>query len=678
MTINVTNPFSVGYNEGITDDKQFLALFEHSILEAVPWTTAFSKSLVYWLSAEGAGKSTILRIFTPSLLRTLASEDESNPLVKILMRDDIDALTSAGPRILGIQCKCTLSYAYLNDVVAEPNARKRLFYALLNSRVVLRGLKGYSESLDLRYPEQLGLLTYDFGEDAEGLPPDLPIFGSGAQLREWARNVERTCLEAIDAGLALQTHRPPQHDFFAAQLIMDPRYWSTTANAPLPVRAIVMLDDGQDLTEEQREWLNESVTREREGCHVWVAQRLYALDTAAQFAGADRGREFDEIRLESVWKEGNTPKQQRDYLIQIGAKRIRKGQVPIKEYRDILQERPDPPTAEGRKVRDKCVEVTPIVNARLREATRGTKRYDKWIMAASTKDGTAYEKLVELRHVEIIIERGLQSSQSALIDEAMPIEQLRDRMGADTRYAAQAFLAHEFGLPLYFGQETMAYLASNNVRQFLHISEKLYDEAIGRVVRQLDPAIPCTVQDDIVKSLADARWDEIGKKFIGGQDLRRLLEIMIQRLSDEFQRGTAPYPPAPVGISIPLDEYKALQDGRDLSPSVAKIRELLSRCLSANLLSVEDRQDKSEPVKVFFLNGLVLAKHRLPVSSRHFQPSRLDQLAEWYEKGYQNTKKPRGSMAGKKRKPRDTGRRPISSLDGFMQDTEREHEQDDG
>lgn len=677
MTINVANPFNTGDTESISDDEIFLNLFEPTVLDSIPWqTTPLAKPLVFWLSAEGGGKTTILRTFTPSVLKGVARKDEEDPTYRALHA--IGAVDRIGPRVLGVHCKGSLSYSYLNDIANDENSRKRLFFALLNARAVLRGLKALTEVADLRYPEDLPLLGYDFKEDAEGLPPNLSMRGTGESLRLWARSIEKNCLDAIDAGGLYQARDLPKHDFFAAQLILDPKYWRSESGALQLSKTLIMIDDGQELTREQREWLAKSVTREREGAHVWVASRHNALDPADQFLGAQAGRELARIRLEECWSsEGSSnarPRQQRDFLIRVGTRRVKNARATaFPRYADMLEERPDGPTNEGRRSRETFGKDLEKLKEVVAHRTRGIRKYDKWVQGSLDASATPYERLVQLRNALIIIERGLNSPQAQISDSPLPLNELENRSDSGTKHAAQAFLAREFGAPLYYGEETMAYLATNNVQQFIALSERLYEEALSRTVKQAkDAPVPCAVQDRIVRKFADDRWNDMRSRFKDGKDMQHLLEVMAARLTDDFIRETAPYAPAPVGLSISVEEYELLKEGEGLSPRVQRLREVLARCLAENFLWVEKRHDKSEPHRVFYLNGVVLAKHGLPVKSRQFQPTDLEELASWFHDGYRSEKKARASMAGKKRKPRPPSNKFRSTLKGFMEEDEED------
>ena len=663
MTINITNPFAIGTTEIIREDTEFLRLFEPTILERIEWDDVFSKSLYYWLSSEGAGKSTILRALSPTVLRTVASYESSDPTARIL-RKRVQAIGPQGPTVLAIHCKSTVSYAYIQDLGLDETARKRIFFALLNARIALRGLKALTDLRGLPFPGGLDEFTYNFPDSIHGLPKDLAAHGTAADLRKWARGVEKACLDAIDSGIVTDLQTVPQHDTLIMQRLMDPTLW-TVREARVASTGIIMLDDAQELTREQRTWLTETVTREREGCRVWVALRLHALETPAQFIGAQHGREYGDRRLETLWS-GKLPKW-RAFLLDIGNRRmLSAGSKRFKEFKDMLSEQPDAPTADGRKVREACEGYARELRTRIQERVRPSRRYERWIEHVDAIK-EPYDRLLHLRAILILIERYLNTNQTALNDEPLSLAELQHRLEADELHGARAHLAREYHLPVYYGADALTYLASNNVQQFIRITERLYDAALDRELNNEPyPEVPCHEQDQIIRRLAKEKWDNIRVNLRDGEELQGLLEMMVERLEDTFLQPNQGYAPGPVGIAISDEEFEALGKREDWPDHVMKLRYLLSRALAENLLYVDDRKHHSEPSKVFWVNGLILAHFRMPVQSRQFQGATIEELANWLAYGYRGGRKPRPSMVNK-RKPDDIPMPKRPTLEHFDQ-----------
>ena len=66
----VRNPFKLNSSESIETDADFLRLFGPGVLDLLP-EGATSRRLLFIRSAPGGGKTTLLRVFTPSVLLSL-------------------------------------------------------------------------------------------------------------------------------------------------------------------------------------------------------------------------------------------------------------------------------------------------------------------------------------------------------------------------------------------------------------------------------------------------------------------------------------------------------------------------------------------------------------------------------------------------------------------------------
>ena len=133
------NPFRLRRAENIDTDTTFLSLFEPGILDVIA-ESGLPETVQLIRSAAGGGKTSLLRLFTPSVLRRLYMRRvEDQDLFSRL--NDLGAIDDHGPKLLGVSLLCGRNYAVLEDLRLELTVRTRLFLGLLNARIILAVLR---------------------------------------------------------------------------------------------------------------------------------------------------------------------------------------------------------------------------------------------------------------------------------------------------------------------------------------------------------------------------------------------------------------------------------------------------------------------------------------------------------------------------------------------------------
>ena len=107
------NPFRLRSSEHIDQDATFLRLFEPGILDVLSTENLWTGVRLI-RSAAGAGKTSLLRLFTPSCLLTLHAHRKQEDWVELYQRlKDLGAIEDSGPKVLGVMLQCGRYYAAL-------------------------------------------------------------------------------------------------------------------------------------------------------------------------------------------------------------------------------------------------------------------------------------------------------------------------------------------------------------------------------------------------------------------------------------------------------------------------------------------------------------------------------------------------------------------------------------
>jgi hypothetical protein len=517
------NPFKLRRAENIDTDTTFLSLFEPGILDVIA-ESGLPEKVQLIRSAAGGGKTSLLRLFTPSVLRRLYRRQvEDQDLFSRLQA--LNVIDDRGPRLLGVSLLCGRNYAGLEDLRLEPAVRTRLFLGLLNARIVLAVLRSALILKDLEYPVDLQRLTVlQAPDDDQRGPTGLDFPCSGLTLYEWAKDVEKKICGALDSfGPMRVTSLPGLDSLFSLSILQAHNL--VIDEAPIADRILIMMDDIHMLTAGQRALLVERVVEAQSKTGIWIAERFEALSTQELLAsGSTRDRDrHDPIELEWYWRRRHERFEK--HVMRIADRRARSSvETELDAFRSCLEESID--TDEYEDIFERA-----IVVVRERISRRGPQvaQFRDWVSECERLPGTPRERAVVWRALEILIERRLRKPQKGLFDDdvdaRVPSHELTKEIDPPVKSASELFLAREFDLPYYFGAERIARLASLNIEQFLGLSGGIFEEVIAaELIRTGSTVISARRQHVLMKKAAYAFWSDIPSKVRHGREVRAFLD----------------------------------------------------------------------------------------------------------------------------------------------------------
>jgi len=641
------NPFRMRASEHIESDDTFLRLFGPGVLDLLQREGTWDRVQIF-RSAPGGGKTSLFRLFTPPSLLTLYDFRASEEYKDLYHRlKNFDVISEEGPKVLGILLSCARNYAALEDLNFDRGQKDRLFYSLLNSRIVLATLRAALALEKLTYPNDLSKLKI--------LRPDgldatmIPVPCTGKELHDWASNLERNVCGTIDSFAS------PLVDSFLA---FDTLYCLSLLRSdciqfngyPLAGRTLLMLDDVHKLTSTQRKNLLGALFDFKLPIGIWLAERLEALTLQELLgSGGTPGREYNEpIVLEEFWRPEGNSKRFEQTTANIADRRARLNpDVQVGPFEGCLQS-----SLDSTEWQEKYSAIIQTVSTRIREKTHSTKRYDRWLSTCESTEGTPRERAVRWRALEIRIERDIRKSQRQLVDSPLPEEQLDVKFESTIKEAAELFLSKEFQLPYYFGFSRLAKLASSNIEQFLELASDLFEEFISSklLLRQTVVSLSPNRQEDILKKVAKHRWEELLRSVPNGRDVIRLLEAIHQLSSWETEKSNAPYAPGVTGIAISMAERSRLIDPntQKVRPDYVRLAKILSTCISNNLL--EASLDRSQGQKggktwmILYLNRLLCLQFGLPIQYGGWRPVSLNELCRYIDQGFRLPRRKGGNL----------------------------------
>jgi len=624
------NPFRLRASEHIESDETFVRLFSPEVLDMLGTPSVWERPQII-RSAPGGGKTSLLRLFTPSSLRTihaLRTREYTKDLFRSLSA--LGAIDESGPVVAGVFLGCGHSFATLEDLDIDDGRKRRLFLSLLNARIVLATLRGI---LDLRQKDASHLPSILLERNSTAPePPSSLKESTGTGLFDWAQGLERTVCEALDSFLPLSESRLPGHDSLIALSMLGASkvLFDGTSVAQ---RILIMLDDIHLLTPKQREWLLVAVLSLRSSVGIWLAERLEALTVDELLSpGSPQGRDYSEVTIEDYWRGSRVSKFEK-MVSSVADRRTRDARdVEIGRFANCLQD-----TLDGDEWDTTYRSGIQLVAARVKERVSGHSKFAAWISECESASGTLREQLLGWRALEILVERELRKAQQTLDFVEYDASELAQKDSSDVRAAAELFIAREFNLPYYYGLSRLASLASSNIEQFLWLSGDIFEECVSAALLRKATQLTPVSQERILRKSIKAVWKELPQRVRYGTQVMRLLESIGGLAQWETEKPNAPYSPGVTGVAISMSERDtlktALQMGSD--KQVILLGEVIASCIAHNLLEITLNQKcKGQYWMVMYLNRMLCVHFGLPLQYGGWREKRLTDLQGWLAKGF--------------------------------------------
>jgi len=628
------NPFRLRAAEQIESDLSFLRLFGPGMLELLSMQQMWERPQIL-RSASGGGKTSLLKLFTPSVLLALHANRGHDDIKELYQRlSEFGIVNEDGSQALGVLIPCNRNYANLEDLDFDAARKARLFFGLLNARIVLSTLRASLLLHSLSFPQHLDRISvHQSVEFPTGSRPLGPL--SGSALHRWATEYEATVCDAIDSFEPPDQNLLPGQETVSSLELLKPGALLFDGKPAAP-KTVLMFDDVHLLTLQQRKSLFRTFAQLRSGVAIWIAERFEALSVGELLSsGTQEGRDYNVIQIEQFWRRQR--KKFENLAANIANRRARAAtEVEIPSFEPYLVS-----SLDGVEWQDKSKMILEDVQRQAVEQTTGDPKFRDWLKHEDLTEGTTRDRAVSWRILHILVERERRRSQGAF-DFILPPDDLEERTDSQIRSAAELFIARDYKLPYYFGLSRLAQLASSNIEQYLWLAGDLFEELVSAtVVRDVPLQLSPARQDFIIRRASDQLWKEIPRRARLGESVVQFLDSVGRFCQQMTFLPNAPYEPGVTGIAISMADRANLLDPRyiDSHPTHARLGEVLAAAIANNLLEpILDYKCKGAMWMVLNLNRLLCPKYWLPLQYGGFKEKRLDELASWLANGYKPTK----------------------------------------
>ena len=603
--------------------------------------------LIFIRSSPGGGKTTLLRLFTPTSLLTLhrlQDSDEFRELWKSM--NEMGAIDEYGPKVIGVYLRFSLIYPSLEDLDIDNTRKTRFLFSLLNARIIISTLRSLSQIKKLNFPNDLNRIIFKNSNEIKELNSFSNL--SGDFLYKWAMEKENSISKLLDS------FSPELNsDIFGHEnIIVDLFHQSNILidGSPINEKIILLFDDINKLSKRQRKTFIDFFTEHRPRCGVWLSERNQVLDfenmindisdiiidektfgplksyiidkkynKSELISVSKMGRDYENVvQLEKIWK--SNPKNFEKNVMNIANRRLAEADdLKIFHFENLLEN----PLNNNDVIYS---ESLMIITKRIINQIGNFSKYEKIIDEINNKDTTSREKAISWRKLEIIIERDIGKKQQTLTESDFSQEELEKMDDPSLKSMAEFYLANEFNLPYYFGQETLSQLAHFNIEQFLSISSDIFEEVRGKYRIKGEASLAPKEQHKIIKKSANKKWDEIVNGMSYTNETKFLLEGMGKFLRKETNNPKASYLSV-TGVGIKINDIKLLNN----SDTYIKLKYTLESCLANNLLEIREINQGGTKKIVFYLNRLLCVYFNLPLQYGGWRTKKLYDLKVWME-----------------------------------------------
>jgi len=624
MSNRYRNPFKLRASDRLENESSFLKMFSPYILDALLEKNKEEQlwnDIMFLRSSPGAGKTSILKLFEPNYLLTLI-HNQSAPYYKEIIEylKNLEVINSNKINIIGIYLSCARNYEVLEDLDISKGQKKRLFFALINARIIIFSLKGILNLFPNTELRDIEINANEF----EFSYLDINFPSNGYKLFEWASNIEKQIFKAIDSFLPISESNIQGHDeLFAFDIMRNVNI--SIKNSPLSVKLLYMFDDTHKLSKLQREYLLKYLLERRGNFSIWIAERLEALDEQENLKSF-QNRDYNEINLEEFWYGSSKFK---NIVANVSDKRALISSEDVKFFQELLES-----SLNETEFDSKFIQASERSFSRVKEIANFNKKYLPWISYLETEQSnlTNFNKAILAKQVEIIINRSLGKAQLTL-DFPLSVEELKQKIGSDLISTSLYLLSVENKIPYYYSFEGLVKISSHNIDQFLTFAADLFELMLSKKIADKSPNLSATDQERIIKKVAESKWKEQSRLLPYSKSVINFIHNLATFCFKETNKPSAPYAPGVNGIAIKdsLNSKLLKTDAWEKDEIFIPLINVLSTCVSYNLLEVRQvRQGKeNQNWTVYYLNRWICVKYNLPLSYGGWRPKNPNELLKW-------------------------------------------------
>lgn len=600
------NPYLIRASETVESDDIFIRLLSpepmSKLIDLNQRGSLWGKTL-YIRSSPGGGKTTLLRLFGPSVLHKITNKQDERELYHKLSK--LDVKDGEVIKKVGVYSLMSRDFSLLeDDELFTPNDQKRVFYALLNVRILLATIKSLAILCSVS-KDDLYKIKY--------CPPDNydteRIEGKNAQeLLEWAQDKETQIITALDEYES--ACKVGHNSLFVFDQIKASYFYYN--DQPVCEEFIFQLDDAHKLSALQKSYLREEVIEKRRHVTIWIAERLESLTTSEILADINiPKRDYEEIRLDDQGKGMLVT------LKRIAELRSSLSSSGLGLTTSLAESYQSESNNEYKKIIEKYkIRLSKYPNLSMVES---------W-MPLIDGQKTKRESVMYYRALLIYLSR--KKDEDGIQMRLFPYE--ADDMADELKtylVMSEKIIDFENKLVAYYGEQTLYDIASNNIEQFLEFSSAMYNLLLSKKLSSPDYYdLSPNDQDRIYRDECRRKFDEM-RRLKGAEQFTPFLNNLMNYFVTETYTDSFSYRVVS-GFAVQEENSKGFWFEKDENKELA---EVLRLCLAYNLLCKSEitQGTKNQKWSVFYLNRWLCVYCGIPFERGGWHKISTKKLKSW-------------------------------------------------
>lgn len=619
-------------SEKIESDANFLRLYSPEALDLLVDQHLKEElwgKVVFIRSSPGSGKTSLLRVFEPGPLNIVYNQRSQDHKELYSVLNKLEVISNDRVDTIGITVRCNRNYEILEDLDIKDIQKIRLFYSLLNARIILATLSSLLEFKSTELSDQGGLagIYFDYNNDHNFLK-SLETPCTGQVLFEWASNIEKLVYDALDSFLPLEDAKIEGHDELYSLTILRPEYFKIDGSQVCN-RFLFMVDDAHKLSIQQRDSLFSYVTEQRGDFSIWISERLEAELFSENFTTANFAsyidRDYFEINLERFW--GDHTAKFKKVLSRIATKRADLSTEDVNSFQEYL----DSELNESTYKQEIELSIKQSLDKIMR-LTSYSPRFDNWIDYLNKQSIISLERAIVIKEAEILVTRSI-GKQQLTFEFPLIQEELTDKMDSALENAAKLFISKDYKIPYYYGFQDLINISSNNIEQFLGFAANLFEGMLSNKISGHKVLLEPERQEFLIKDVIQKKWRELPTLIPESKTVVPFLEGLGSYFQNITYKSTASYAPGINGFAFKTTSLKLINDDfySEVNELYTPLRDAINVCLAFNLLETKEvaQGKKGNMWKVYYLNRWLCVKYNLPLSYGGWNKLSPDQLLKW-------------------------------------------------
>ena len=268
----MSNPFLFSTAQRVVSDSEFVDLFSPEILNILeeledPWG-----SLVYLRSAEGGGKTSLLKMLSPNVLnKAIRFQNTDNAISTYERLTKLGVICGDYPRLVCALLPFSSEYRALESL----EDGEKIFNALVDVRIVLATLRAFflinsfSDASELKQIQ----IKLDSKENT-----GIPKLIDGHEMMEWALSYEEQIVDYLNPQMKLE-----RIDSVIEYYQFDSLEWFNNAiffdkRGQLDAKRVLLIDDMHLLSDKQNKIMKSRFANAQLKNGIWIAEQLSATN----------------------------------------------------------------------------------------------------------------------------------------------------------------------------------------------------------------------------------------------------------------------------------------------------------------------------------------------------------------------------------------------------------------